>query len=87
MSEYPKEIRIDGLTDEQCDMLDLIYACDTRAELKQFLSCLDRREHTMALSLMTLVMYETIEVEMIQPMAQRGFYPDAMRIINKLKKS
>lgn len=56
MSEYPKEIRLDGLTDEQCDMLDLIYACDTRDELKEFLSCLDRREHTMAMSLMTLVM-------------------------------
>ena len=87
MSEYPKEIKLDGLTEEQCDMLDLIYACDTRAELKQFLSCLDRREHAMALSLMTLVMYETIEVEMIQPMAQRGFYPDAVRAINKIKNS
>lgn len=87
MSEYPKEIRIDGLNDEQCDMLDLIYACDTSSELKEFLSCLDRREYTMALSLMTLVMYETIEVEMMEPMKQRNFYPDAVRIINKIKKS
>ena len=87
MSEYPKEIRIDGLNDEQCDMLDLIYACDSSSELKEFLSCLDRREYTMAMSLMTLVMYETIEVEMIEPMSKRGFYPDAVRAINKIKKS
>lgn len=87
MAEYPKEIKLDGLTEEQCDMLDLIYACDTMTELKQFLSCLDRKEYSMALSLMQLVMYETIETEMMEPMKQRNFYPDAVRIINKIKKS
>lgn len=83
MSEEPREIRIDGLTDEQCDMLDLIYACDTSTELREFIGCLDVRERAMAYSLMQLVMYETIEAEIIEPMTH---YPDAMRIINKLKK-
>jgi len=87
MSDYPKEIRIEGLTEEQCDMLDLIYACDTPIELKQFLAHLSRKEHALATTLMTLIVYETIELEMIQPMSQREFYPDAMRILKKLKKS
>jgi hypothetical protein len=84
MSESPKEIRIDGLTAEQCDMLDIIYACESYDELKQLMACLDERERIMANTLVTVIMHETIEREVIEPMT---YYPDAMRIINKLKNS
>ena len=40
-----------------------------------------------ATNLITLLMYEEIEQQVVQPMTDRGFYPDAMRIINRIKNS
>jgi lysyl-tRNA synthetase class I len=83
MSESPKEIKIDGLTDEQADMLDVIWSCDSYDELKQLMACLDERERIMATTLVTVIMHEEIEQHVIKPMKS---YPDAIRIINKIKK-
>lgn len=80
----PKELRIDGLTEEQVMFLDLIYACDSYDELMGFANQLPRREHQLVLSLIQILMHETIEEEMIKPMTS---YPDAEAIINKVRRN
>lgn len=87
MSEQPKEIRIDGLTNEQCDLLDLMYACDNTTELRELISIMDTPQRQTCYALMQLVMYEHIEEDMMRPMIDRDFYPDAVRIINKIRKN
>ena len=79
----PREIRIDGLTEEQCMFLDVIYACDSYEELMRFTHDLPRREQLQVLTLIQILLHETIEEEMIKPLTS---YPDAERIISQIKR-
>lgn len=79
----PREIRIDGLTEEQCMFLDVIYSCDSYEELMNFTHDLPRREQLQVLTLIQILLHETIEEEMIKPMTS---YPDAERIISQIKR-
>jgi hypothetical protein len=47
------------------------------------MACLDERERIMATTLVTVIMHEEIEQQVIKPMKS---YPDAIRIINQIKK-
>jgi len=78
-----RELRIEGLTEEQCMFLDVIYACDSYEELMNFTHGLPRREQLQVLTLIQILLHETIEEEMIKPLAS---YPDAERIINQIKR-
>ena len=79
-----RELKIDGLTEEQCMFLDLIYACESYDELMKFTHRLPRKEQLEVLTLIQILLHETIEEEMIKPMTS---YPEAEQIINKIRKN
>jgi hypothetical protein len=55
-------IKIDNLTQEQCDMLDIIWNCVTQDEFLSWYENLDDQTQTQADTLMRLLAYETIEL-------------------------
>ena len=55
-------IKIDNLTQEQCDMLDIIWNCVTQDEFLSWYETLDDQDQTQADTLMRLLAYETIEL-------------------------
>lgn len=48
-------IQINGLTQEQCDMLDIIWSFQTKRDYLEWYDCLDDQEQNMANSLLTLL--------------------------------
>ena len=54
-------MRIDGLTQEQCDMLDIMWNLDTCEELYNFFQTLDEDEYRMALTLQEMLIQEAEE--------------------------
>ena len=54
-------MRIDGLTQEQCDMLDIMWNLDTSEELYNFFQTLDEDEYRMALTLQEMLIQEAEE--------------------------
>lgn len=78
----PKQIKIDGLTDEQCMFLDIIYDCDSYEELMHFTRGLPKRQQTQIMTLVQMLLHESIEEEVIKPMTS---YPDAEALIRKVK--
>lgn len=80
----PKQLRIDGLTEDQCILLDIIYACESYDELMDFAHNLPHEERLEVLTLIQIVLHETIEVEMLRPMQS---YPDAEYIIEQIRRN
>lgn len=78
-----RELRIEGLTERQCRLLDVIYACDTYDELMHWTHQLPKRTQLEVLTLIQLLLHESIEEEMIKPMTS---YPEAERMINQVKR-
>ena len=56
-------MRIDGLTQEQCDMLDIMWNLDTCEELYNFFQTLDEDEYRMAMKLQQMLIQEAEEEE------------------------
>ena len=54
-------MRIDGLTQEQCDMLDIMWNLDTSEDLYNFFQTLDEDEYRMALTLQEMLIQEAEE--------------------------
>ena len=54
-------MRIDGLTQEQCDMLDIMWNLDTCEELYNFFQTLDEDEYRMAVTLQEMLIQEAEE--------------------------
>ena len=54
-------MRIDGLTQEQCDMLDIMWSLETCEELYKFFETLDEEEYYMAITLQELLIQEIEE--------------------------
>ena len=79
----PKQIKIDGLTKEQCHYLDVIYTCDSYEELMDYTSGLPKNKRVQVLTLVQILLHESIEEEMIKPLTS---YPDAEALINKIRK-
>ena len=79
-----REVKIDGLTDDQVVLLDMIYACDSYDELMGWTHELPKRTQLEVLTLIQILLHETIEEEMIKPMTS---YPEAEQIINKIRKN
>lgn len=48
-------IQINGLTQEQCDMLDVIWSFQTKQDYLNWYDCLDDQEQDMANGLLTLL--------------------------------
>jgi len=77
----PKEIKIDGLSERQKGLLDIIYACDTYDELVYFTRRQPPEIREEIWTLTQILLYESIEQELIKPMTS---YPDAERIMKKI---
>lgn len=56
-----KEIKIDGLTKEQCEMLDVMWSIDSIEEFSEWMGSLTTKELVMALSLQELLVYHTMD--------------------------
>lgn len=56
-----KEIRIDGLTEEHCEMLDIMWGLDSIEDFTEWMGSLSNKELTMALSLQELLVYHTLD--------------------------
>ncbi len=56
-------MRIDGLTEEQCRMLDTMWLCDTNEQLVSWFQQLNEEELEMALTLHQLLVDELCEEE------------------------
>jgi len=54
-------MRIEGLTQAQCDMLDKMWDKDTAEELYEFFLSLNEEEYTMAMTLYHLLQQESDE--------------------------
>jgi hypothetical protein len=56
------DIKIDNLTQAQCRMLDIIWNCVTQDDFLSWYENLDNQDQTQADTLMRLLAYETIEL-------------------------
>jgi hypothetical protein len=75
-------ININGLTREQCDMLDVIWSFETKDEYFDWLENLDEEETTMAqglMQLLTLAILDEAQEELDDP------YRDAKLVIQNVK--
>jgi hypothetical protein len=76
-------INIDGLTQEQVDMLDIIWSFDTKEEYNEWFETLDGEEYMMCRGLMELltlaILDEALEARKKDP------YKEAKQIINQVK--
>jgi hypothetical protein len=55
-------IKIDNLTQAQCRMLDIIWRCVTQDDFLSWYENLDDQDQTQADTLMRLLAYETIDL-------------------------
>ena len=72
-------MRIDGLTTEQCNMLDTMWAKDTQEELTDWFQTLPTEKYQMALTLFDIMLQEIIESEV-----EKSKNIDAQKLLKKL---
>lgn len=72
-------MRIDGLTTEQCNMLDTMWAKDTHEELTDWFQTLPTKKYHMALTLFDIMLQEIIE-----PEVEKSKNIDAKKLLKKL---
>lgn len=75
--------QIEGLTERQCGLLDIIYACDSYDELLYFTRRQPEEIQQEIWTLTQLLLHESIEQDVIKHMTS---YPDADRIMKKIMK-
>lgn len=75
-------ITLTGLTDDQMDMLDIMWSLDTEEDYFNWYDCLDKEQQQMAELLQRLVIMESIDNDM----AAMKKFPDAMKVIDSIKK-
>lgn len=79
-----RPVQIDGLSERQVMLCNIIYACDSYDELNDFLKHLDKRDLKDAWTLITLMRHEYIEEEIMSEYIEADYYPDAEDIISKI---
>lgn len=72
-------MRIDGLTTEQCSMLDTMWEKDTHEELTDWFQTLSTEKYHMALTLFDIMLHEIIE-----PEVEKSKNIDAKELLKKL---
>lgn len=72
-------MRIDGLTQEQCNMLDEMWKRDSTDELYAFFATLPTEKYHMALTLFDIMLQEIIE-----PEVEKSKNIDAKKLLKKL---
>lgn len=73
-------INIENLTNEQCEMLDIMWAFDTAEEYLSWFENLDAEDREQAVVLQTLVILESME-EMLAEVSDQ--YADARAVLKK----
>ena len=73
-------MKLDGLTEHQVELLDIMWSIEEFDELEAWMGTLTRAERMEAENLQRLLILETFE-EMLE---QEG-YPDAKRVIDKFR--
>jgi predicted transcriptional regulator len=69
-------MRIQGLTERQVELLDIMWAIEEYTELEEWMETLDSQERKEAEALQRLVVLETFE-----ELLDKGSYPDARRVL------
>ena len=69
-------MRIEGLTERQVELLDIMWDIEEYTELEEWMQTLDPAERTEAEALQRLVVLETFE-----ELLDKGNYPDARRVL------
>ena len=72
-------INIDGLTQEQVEMLDHMWSLDTMEEYMQWYDLLDEPDQRLADTLQRLIILETLD----ESMAKEKLFPDARNALKK----
>jgi hypothetical protein len=78
-------ININGLTQEQVDMLDIIWAFDTKEEYNDWLENLDIEEYNMCRGLMELLTLAILDESLENRGRRADPYKEANKIINQVK--
>jgi hypothetical protein len=74
-------MRIEGLTQHQVELLDIMWAIDEFEDMEEWMATLCRADRMEAQNLQRLVVLETFE----DLLAKDG-YPDAVMVIDKIRK-
>ena len=74
-------MRIEGLTQRQVELLDTMWAIDEFEDMEEWMATLCRADRMEAQNLQRLVVLETFE----DLLAKDG-YPDAVMVIDKIRK-
>jgi hypothetical protein len=74
-------MNITGLTERQVELLDTMWAIEEFTELEDWMATLTRSERVEAESLQRLVVLEAFE-----ELLEKGKYPDANMVIDKIRK-
>ena len=69
-------MQINGLTERQVELLDIMWEIEEYTELEEWMQTLDPAERTEAEALQRLVVLETFE-----ELLDKGSYPDARRVL------
>ena len=69
-------MRIEGLTERQVELLDIMWDIEEYTELEEWMETLDPAERQEAEALQRLVVLETFE-----ELLDKGSYPDARRVL------
>jgi hypothetical protein len=77
-------MRLEGLTQEQIEICDILWTCESVEEYYEFLEVLDERQRKIAQVLVRCIMYEEIEETQMAQLDAVGRYPDAERLLNKI---
>jgi predicted lipase len=78
-------ININGLTSEQVDMLDIIWAFDTKEEYNDWLENLDIEEYNMCRGLMELLTLAILDESLENRGRPADRYKEANKVINQVK--
>jgi hypothetical protein len=78
-------ININGLTQEQVDMLDIIWAFDTKEEYNDWMENLDIEEYNMCRGLMELLTLAILDESLENRGRRTDRYKEANQVINQVK--
>lgn len=77
--DWTNMIQINGLTKEQCDMLDIIWSFQTKEDYVNWYDCLDENEQDMAGKLLILLALAMVDEE------DTGNYAEANAVLSKFR--
>jgi hypothetical protein len=74
-------MRIEGLNEEQVEMLDFMWSLDSMEEFEEWKSGLDRRERLLADTLQRMVLMAALD----DALAVEKAYPDAKKLLKQFQ--